>query len=136
MYGDPDAIRALARTLTDQGEAVRAEGRRLLALLGATRWSGLAAEAAHTTAHRRVDDLAACAVRHDDAADALVRHAAEVEHRLAVLARAEDALVGLVTDGLGRAGELLPELLPDRGVRAWPDLDPGALVAAVTRRLG
>ena len=40
MYGDPDAIRALARTLTDQGEAVRTEGRRLLALLGATRWTG------------------------------------------------------------------------------------------------
>lgn len=136
MYGDPDAIRALARTLTDQGDAVRAEGRRLLALLGATRWSGLAADAAHAVAQRRVDDLAACAVRHDDAADALVRHAAEVEHRLAVLARAEDLLGGWVADGLDRARELLPDLLPDRGTLAWPDLDPGALVAAVTRRRG
>lgn len=136
MYGDPDAIRALARTLTDQGEAVRTEGRRLLALLGATRWTGLAADAAHAVAQVRAADLSACAVRHDEAADALVRHAAEVEHRLAVLARAQDVLGGVVADGLGRARELLPELLPDRDARAWPDLDPGALVAAVTRRLG
>lgn len=136
MYGDPDAIRALARTLADQGEAVRAEGRRLLARLGATDWTGLAAETARALARRRADDLAACAVRHDEAAGALMRHAAEVEHRLALLARAEDLLGGLAADGLTRARELLPELLPDRDSPTWPDLDPGALVAAVTRRLG
>ena len=33
MYGDPDAIRALARTLTEQGEEVRAQGRRLVAAI-------------------------------------------------------------------------------------------------------
>lgn len=135
MYGDPDAIRALARTLTEQGEEVRAQGRRLVGAIAATRWSGRAADAAHALARERLDGLAVCAVRHDDAADALHRHAAEVEHRLAVLARVEDVLGGLVAGGVERVRELVPDLLPDRGSPAWPDLDPGALVAAVTRRL-
>lgn len=138
MYGDPDTIRALARTLTDQGEEVRAQGRRLLAAVASTRWTGRAADAADARARERVDDLTVCAVRHDEAADALLRHAAEVEHRLAVLARAEAVLGGVVAAGLETARELLPDevlgLLPDRDALSWPDLDPGALVAALARR--
>ena len=139
MYGDPDAIRALARTLHDQGEEVREEGRRLVALVAATRWTGLAAEAADALARRRADDLLACAARHDDAAEGLARHAAEVERRLELLARAERVLGGLVAGGATLARELVPDLvsdlLPDPRAGAWPDLDLRALTAAATRRL-
>lgn len=126
MYGDPDAIRALARTLHDQGEEVREECHRLVGLVGRTRWTGLAADAADSLARLRAGDLMTCAARHHDAAEALARHAAEVEHRLALLARAERALSGLVADGTARARELLP----DPRARAWPDLDLRALTAA------
>lgn len=128
MDADPDAIRALARTLHDQGEEVRAEGRRLVALLDATAWSGRAAEAAGALARRRCDDLEDCAARHEDAARALALHAEEVEHRLALLARAGDlvdGVGGLVGDGLGHLRDLLPDGLPG----GLPDGLPGRLIA-------
>lgn len=138
---DADAIRALARTLHDQGEEVRAEGRRLLALLDATAWSGRAAEAARALARRRCDDLEDCAARHDDAARALALHAESVEHRLALLARAGDLVDGvgklvgdgvgeLVGDGLGHLRDLLPDGLPGGS----PGVGPGLLAAVALDR--
>lgn len=85
---DPDAIRRLAATMRAQAEEVRDLAGRLVRLLDTTRWTGRAADAARAQAVRRVDDLLAAAALHDRAADALGRHAAEVERCRTLLARA------------------------------------------------
>lgn len=85
---DPDAIRRLATTMRAQAEDVRDLARRLTRLLEATRWTGLAADAARAQSQRRIGDLLATAGLHERAAAALARHAAEVERCRGLLLRA------------------------------------------------
>jgi hypothetical protein len=103
MYGDTTVIRGLARRLRDQGEAIRAEADSLAAHAEAVRWSGLAADAMRSLARTHAGDLRQCAVRHGDAAEALDRHAREVDHVEDLIAGIERRVRG-VLDGALHAG--------------------------------
>jgi hypothetical protein len=81
MYGDPDAIRRLATTMTEQGTTLRDEAGRLLARAETVPWEGLAAEAMRQRVREQVTGLHWAAVLADEAADALTRHAQAVEER-------------------------------------------------------
>ncbi|WKN48778.1 hypothetical protein [Nocardioides sp. Arc9.136] len=130
-YGDPGAIRALAAGLREQAAAVRSEADRLVGLARAVPWDGLAADALRHRAAAGGSGLRRTAALHDDAADALDRHAAEVEHRLELVAAAEArfrALVAAALDRLGGLGDPVERLLdrfspPPPGHRDWLDVD-------------
>jgi hypothetical protein len=96
MYGDTRMIRKLARTMEEQGSAIRRDADALEAAAWEVVWDGLAARAMrdrvtdHATALRRTAD------GHDAAADALRHHADEVDRlkqRIAEIAARVAALV-------------------------------------------
>ena len=146
MYGDTTVIRRLARELRDRAVDIRTEADHLVARADSVPWSGLAADALRRRTQDRAGALRRSAGLHDDAADALDRHAAEVdrlkeliaaiEHRAhALVDGARDRLADLghdLVDGLGHvlpdAGdELLDRFVPPApGSRDWLGVDlPG-----------
>lgn len=135
-YGDPGAVRALAAGLRDRAGDVRDEAARLRALVDACPWTGWAADAMRQRAAATLGGLHRTADRHDEAAEALDRHAAEVERRQAQVAAVERAFHALVeavrsrVDGLvgGVAdswleGWLRRVVVPPAGHRDWLDVD-------------
>jgi hypothetical protein len=116
MYGDTTVIRTLARRLRDQGADIRAEADSLVGHADAVHWTGLAADAMRTLARDHAGDLRVCASRHDDAADALDRHAREVDHLVELIATIEHRVLG-VLDGarhaLGGITHALSHVVPD-----------------------
>ncbi|MEN8704683.1 septal ring factor EnvC (AmiA/AmiB activator) [Nocardioides marinisabuli] len=126
MTADPAAIRSLARALHEQGDDVRAEADRLVALTEAAGWQGRAGEALLGRVREQGAALRRCAARHDDAAAALERHAEAVEERLALLLAAARRAEELLDDARALP-DLLPEVLPD----GLPDLLPDALRGVV-----
>lgn len=145
MYGDTEAIRWLARPMREQAEEIRREADRLLRDAETVPWQGLAADAMRTQARSRTQALRHTARLHEDAADALERHAAEVERVKALIAEIEDAvralvasarerlagIAGTVSAGLGLSPDPVDELLdrfvpPPPGHRDWLTVDlPG-----------
>jgi hypothetical protein len=79
MYGDPTAIRRLAAALREQAGEIRGEADRLVARTDAAGWLGRGGDALRSRARDRALDLRRAATLHDDAADALERHALEVD---------------------------------------------------------
>ncbi len=79
MYGDSDVIRKRADLLHDQGADVQALADQLVATTEALGWTGRAAEAMHLRVTERAAHLRTAAVGHSSAADALDRHAKEVD---------------------------------------------------------
>lgn len=79
MYGDSDVIRRRADLLRDQGADVRALADQLVATTQAIAWTGRAAEAMHLRVTERAAHLRKAAGGHSSAADALDRHAKEVD---------------------------------------------------------
>lgn len=140
MYADPDAIRTLARRLRDQADDVRREADRLVGLLDATPWTGRAARAARARAVDRAGDLRACATRHDRAAEALERHAREVQRLQELIARIERVVAGLVADAVAEAtggaehlwGRVRSFVAPPPGSPDWLDVDVRSFAAALT----
>jgi hypothetical protein len=145
MYGDTQVIRCLARTLREQAEDIRREADRLLGRAESVPWHGLAADAMRLHAGERAAGLRHTAHLHDDAADALDRHATEVERVKALIAAIEErvrAMVAAARDrlsgvaggiavGLGMPPDPVDQLLdrfvpPPRGHRDWLTVDlPG-----------
>jgi hypothetical protein len=120
LYGDADAIRALARRLDEQGCDIIDEAGRLVALAEACGWSGLAADAMRGRNQVRAAALHRTATRHEDAAAALRRHAREVENRLELIAAAERQ----VSAWLDEVGDLVGGFVPPSpGHRNWLDVD-------------
>jgi ABC-type transporter Mla subunit MlaD len=143
MYGDTEAIRGLARTMRGEAAALRSEATGLLTKAEAVPWTGLAADAMRSRVQAQVGSLRRTAELADDAAQALDRHADEVdrlkaliasiEHRvLGAMAAAKQRLAGLVgmAEGLvdGLVGSALPDPLdellarfdpPPHGHRDW-----------------
>jgi hypothetical protein len=124
MYGDTTVIRGLARQLRDQGADIRTEADALVGQADAVHWSGLAADAMRRLARDHGSDLRSCAGRHDDAAEALERHAREVdrlkdlisgiEHRFVhLLDGARDRLAGFAHSLTGGLRHVLPDGLDD-----------------------
>jgi hypothetical protein len=132
MYGDTGAIRRLASGLREQAGEIRTEADLLVARTDAAGWLGRGGDALRERVRDRAHALRRSAARHDDAADALDRHAHEVErlqrlieeierraHRLADAARDKlDEWTG------GWLGGFEP---PPRGSRLWLEVEvPGA----------
>lgn len=135
MYGDPDVVRSLARRMRARGDDIRSEADDLLARAEAVPWSGLAADAMRRLAREHAGGLHRCAEEHEVAADALDRHAREVEHLEEVIAAVERKarhLLDSAAGGLaGLAGHLLPDSVdhwlhhfdpPPPGSREWLDV--------------
>ena len=145
MYGDTHVIRCQARLLRGQGEEIRREADRLLRAAEAVPWHGLASDAMRMQASSRRTALRHTAQLHDAAADALERHATEVdrvkalivaiEHQVgALVAAARDRLAsvaGAIAAGLGMSADPVDQLLdrfvpPPSGHADWLRVDlPG-----------
>jgi len=98
MYADPNAIRALAGALRARAEEIRAAADQLVGDATAVRWTEQAAEAMRGRAADGASDLRRSALLHDDAAAALERHAAAVEHVQAVIHAVWSRVTGFVAD--------------------------------------
>jgi phage host-nuclease inhibitor protein Gam len=131
MYGDATAIRRLAGGLREQAGEIRTEADRLVTRTDAAGWLGEAGDALRDRVRERALALRRSAALHDDAAEALERHAHEVErlqrlieeierrvHRLVEAAR--DKLDDWVTGWLDRFEP------PPHGSRRWLEIEvPG-----------
>ena len=113
MYGDTEAIRGLARTMREQGAALRSEAGALLFRAEAVPWQGLAADAMRARVQTQVASLRRTARLSDDAAVALDRHADEVDRLKALIAAIERRVMALVSAARSRLAGLLADVLPD-----------------------
>ena len=116
MYGDTTVILALARRLREQGDEIRAEADSLVGHVDAVRWAGLAADAMRGLAREHAADLRVCARLHADAADALDRHAREVDRVEELIARMEHRALGALESAghaLGGLAHALSDDVPD-----------------------
>lgn len=100
MIGDPGAIRALARPLRHRAQEIRDLADRLDRTAHRTRWDGLAAEAMRRAVRGSAGGLRHTAALHDEAGEALERHA---DHVAAAQAAIRTALSAL-KDALGALG--------------------------------
>jgi hypothetical protein len=113
MYGDTETIRGLARTMHDQGVALRSEADALLARAETVPWDGLAAEAMRARVREQVGALRRTAGLADLAALALTRHADEVDRLKALIAAIEQKVMALVRAARDRLAGLVASVLPD-----------------------
>jgi hypothetical protein len=113
MYGDIEALGALARRMRRLGEELRAEADAVLVAARAVLWVGAAGYALREAVRVEARELRRSAGLFDGAARALERHAAEVAERTALIAALEDA------------SSLLPGLRPPSGHRDWLSFVPG-----------
>ncbi|MGC4112901.1 MAG: hypothetical protein QM747_21285 [Nocardioides sp.] len=103
MYADTGVIRSLALRLRERAATLRFDADDLARGAGAVLWTGLAADAMLRAVLERARGLYATADAHEDAADALERHAREVDRALGLLVAIEARARGLV----GAAGHLV-----------------------------
>jgi uncharacterized protein YukE len=97
MIGDPTAIRARAHALRRRAQEIRDLAEHLVHTAEETAWQGLAAAAMRGAARDSARGLRRAAGLHDDAADALERHA----RRVGVVQRALDEAVHALSHALG-----------------------------------
>ncbi|RBY95270.1 hypothetical protein DQ237_14415 [Blastococcus sp. TF02-8] len=125
LYGDPDALDALASELSQRAGEVRAGGEEHRLEGARTRWVSEAASAYRERQAEDCADVDTAADAMERAADLLRRHADEVRERLAAIARAEEAVRSWLSDQAARGGELLGDVgdllgdLPEAGADAW-----------------
>jgi hypothetical protein len=135
MYGDTSVIRGHARRLRERADDLRTEADALLGSSEAVRWTGMAADAMRRLAREHATGLRSCAGAHDEAADALDRHASAVDRVKELIADIERRALGLMgsaTSGLaGLVGHALPDAIdrwahdfdpPPHGSREWLDV--------------
>jgi hypothetical protein len=113
MYGDTRAIRHLAGTMRGEAAALRREADALLARAEAVPWTGLAADAMRASVRAQVGSLRRTAALADDAAEALDRHADEVDRLKALIASIERKVLSLVSAARDRLAGLVDAVLPD-----------------------
>lgn len=124
MYGDTTVVRTLAGRMREQGSDIRAEADRLVGLAEAVPWTGLAADAMRRLARDHAGTLRTCAGLHEEAAEALERHAREVDHLEDLIAAVERRVRHLLDDASGVVHSLASHVVPDL-VDDWLDtFDP------------
>jgi hypothetical protein len=111
MYGDPSVIRGLARTMREQAADIRHEADRLVHHAESVHWTGLAADALRRRSRDRAADLRRTASLHEDAADALDHHAAEVDRLKELIASVERRVQALVAGARDRLAEICHGIL-------------------------
>ncbi|RZU31148.1 hypothetical protein [Blastococcus saxobsidens] len=125
MYGDPDALDALAAELSQRAREVRAAGEEHRREGERARWVSEAASAYRRQLSRDCAAVDSAADEMEQAADELRRHADEVRSRLEAIARAERAVRAWLAEQTARGGALLDDVgdvlgeLPDAGADAW-----------------
>jgi hypothetical protein len=118
MYGDTTAIRALARSMRERAVDLRTEADELAGRVEAVPWTGLAASAMRHTALGHVAGLRVCADAHDIAAEALDRHAREVDRLKDLIAAVESRARELLESAAGGLAGLVAHAVPD-GLHEW-----------------
>ena len=106
MYGDTAAMRKRAAQLREQGTDVRTMADRLVAQLETLDWQGRAAADMRSRIHGRAAHLRDCASQHENAAESLERHLAEVDRLKDSIATTERKASSLVTDARTRIAQL------------------------------
>ena len=124
MYGDTEAIRGLARTMREQGAALRSEATSLLTGAESVPWQGVAADAMRALVHEQAASLRRTAGLSDDAAHALERHADEVDRLKALIRAIEHRVMSLVDAARSRIAGLVESVLPDPVVELLARFDP------------
>lgn len=135
MYGDTTVIRRLAVDLRDQAVDIRGEADGLVARTDAVGWLGVAGDALRRRAEQRALVLRRSAALHDEAADALERHAREVERRQRLIEEIERRVRHLVDAARGRLADVaqgwadgvangLRHLMPDAADEWLDRFDP------------
>jgi len=123
MYGDTAAMRKRAAQLREQGTDVRALADRLVASVEALAWTGRAAADMRARIQDRASHLRDCATQHENAAESLERHLAEIDRLKDSIAGIERKVGSLVTDARGRIAELSRHDHPSGIVREPTDAD-------------
>jgi hypothetical protein len=139
MYGDTGTIRAHARRMHMRAEEIRAEADALTTRVAGVAWTGVAADALRHLAREHTDGLRRCAAAHDRAAEALERHAHEIDRLKDLIASIERRVLGVLdsaasaaTGVAGLVGHLVPDTVdrwahdfepPPHGSIAWLDVD-------------
>ncbi|WP_017933342.1 WXG100-like domain-containing protein [Nocardioides sp. Iso805N] len=100
MFGDPAAIRALAHALRRRADEIHDLADQLVAAAENTAWQGLAADAMRAATRHSAGGLRHTAALHEDAAEALERHA----RRVGVVHDALDSAVHALSHALGALG--------------------------------
>ena len=113
MYGDTEAIRGLARTMSGQGAALRSEADRLVRRAETVPWQGRAADAMRLRVQGQARSLCGTAGLAEEAASALDRHADEVDRLKALIAAIEHKVLALVAAARERLAGLVAAVLPD-----------------------
>lgn len=134
MYGDPEVMRRRANALRDQATDLRAAADRLVAQADAVAWAGRAADALRERIRERASHLREVAATHDDAADSLDAHLAEVDRLQDAIAQVERKVDTLVSDARHRIallGDLDLGRVGGGGVGASPTRDDEALAGFV-----
>ncbi|MDK3255800.1 hypothetical protein [Blastococcus capsensis] len=125
LYGDPDALDALAAELAQRARDVRAAGAEHRREAERTRWVSDAAAAYRRQVARDCADVDAATDAMEQAAEALRRHADALRERLAEIARAERAVRAWLSERAARGVELFEDVggvlghLPEAGADAW-----------------
>jgi hypothetical protein len=131
MYGDTTAIRRLAAELREQAGDIRTEADRLVSRTDAAGWLGQAGDALRDRVRERSLDLRRSAALHEDAADALDRHAREVERLQRLIAEIEHRVHRLLDGAWGKLDDWTSGWLdkfdpPPRGSVHWLEIEvPG-----------
>jgi hypothetical protein len=127
MYGDTTVIRRRAAELRERADEIRAEADRLVARTDAAGWLGQAGTALRERVRERSLVLRRSAARHDDAADALDRHAREVDRVKHLIEEAERRVARLLDSAEGWVSKLVRHVdLPAPGSLGWLHVDvPG-----------
>lgn len=92
LYGDPEELDRLAGVLREQAALVRASVVDHRRTAQSAPWMSVSADAYRAVMGKEVGRVETAAEHLDDAADALFRHAEVVRERLAMIARAEEAV--------------------------------------------
>ena len=126
MYGETDVMRRRVGQLREQGADIRRLADQLVGHTDRVAWTGRAADAMRERARERATALRVCAERYESAADALDRHADDVDHLKDAIALRERRAGALVTDARARKTPVADEDVvltqfspPPPGHRDW-----------------
>lgn len=114
MYGDSAASRKRVAQLREQGGDIRAMADRLVAQSESVPWTGRAAESMRARIKERASHLRLAAGHHDTAADALARHAVEVDALKDAIETIEHKADALTSDARTRVSAADPASEPGR----------------------
>ncbi|HXH78802.1 MAG TPA: hypothetical protein VNJ48_09860 [Nocardioides sp.] len=120
MYGNTATIRRLAQQVAEQAGDIRTDADELMQASELVVWDGQAATAMRERMAERSLALRRTADEHDDAAEALRHHAAEVDRLKELIADIAAKVSGLIegaksrlVDLAGQAIDLVKKVLPD-----------------------